>query len=170
MPETVPTTQLNPADHGAILHSWKFPEYPSYQRGRRWYLTTSIIGAALVIWAIATSNYLFGIIIILVGVIFVAQSRRPAHEVVTQITEDGIVMGQNFYRYADVKNFWIVYEPPHIKKVYFRFKESLRPLLALPLEDENPVNIRRSLRRFIDEDLNEDTEPSADSISRLFKI
>lgn len=160
----------NPNDHGEILHSWKFSEFPNYQRGRRWYLTATIIATVMVVWSLATSNYLFGIIIILTGVIVVAQSRRSPHDVVTQITEDGVVVGQNFYRFADTKNFWIVYDPPHIKKLYLRFKESLRPMLAVPLEDQNPVNIRRTLRRFLDEDLSEDSEPSSDSISRLLKI
>lgn len=170
MAEAQQPNQATPADHGAILQSWHFPEYPSYQRGRRWYLIAIVIGAGLIIWSVATSNFLFGIIIVMTGVIFVTQSRRNAHNVVVQITEDGIVMGQSFYRYADIKNFWIVYEPPHIKKLYLSFKEPLRPLLAILLENENPVNVRRTLRRFLDEDLNEDTEPSSDSISRLLKI
>ncbi|MFH0952366.1 MAG: hypothetical protein V1838_04225 [Patescibacteria group bacterium] len=163
-------TTIKPDDHGQILLSWQFPEYPIYNRGKRWLVTISAIGILLIIWSLFTNNFLFAIIVIIVGVILVAQSRRRPHKVTIQITEDGLGVGQSFYQYSDIKNFWFAYDPPLVKKLFIRFKTAIRPSLPIQLENENPVNIRRILKKYIDEDLEQETEPTSDSISRLMKI
>jgi hypothetical protein len=157
-------------DHGKTLLSWKFPEFLNYQRGKTWYVIATVVGAGLVIWSLATLNYLFAIVVVMVGVIVVAQGRRQPHDVVVQISEDGITVAQSFYRYKDIKSFWIVYDPPLIKKLFIDFKSAVRPTLTIQLENENPVNVRRILTKYIDEDIEKDEEPASDSISRLLKI
>ncbi|MFC1663236.1 hypothetical protein ACFL04_03695 [Patescibacteria group bacterium] len=157
-------------DHGKVVLNWQFPEFPSYKRSQVWYISAAIVGAILVIWSIATNNYLFAIIIVMLGVIIIAQSRRKPHNVVVEITEDGVVLGNDFYQYRDIKNFYLVYEPPVTKKLFIIFKSSIRPSLPIQLENENPVKVRQALRQYIDEDLDKESEPTTDSLSRLMKI
>lgn len=166
----MPETTAKAPNRGKILQSWTFPEFSSPKRERSWYIWIIIISFSVLIWSIITANYLFALIIIIVAIIFIFQNRRPAQLIECRLKEDGIETGQNFYAYEDIKNFWIVYRPPEIKAIYVDFKSALKPTLTIPLESQNPLKIRETLKKYIEEDLEKDDEPSADSIARTFKL
>ena len=43
------------------------------------------------------------------------------------------------------KSFFIIYQPPEVKSLYFEFKALTKPRLVIPLKDQNPVEIRKTL-------------------------
>ncbi|MFH0828914.1 MAG: hypothetical protein V1907_01915 [Candidatus Kerfeldbacteria bacterium] len=156
-------------DHGSSLLSWKFPEIPHYAYTRMWYAIMTVIGLALLTYAIFSRNPLFAFIVIIGWSIFYYRSRQKPRVLTATIFEDGIGIGKDFFPFDDIKNFWIIYKPP-AKTIYFTFKSALRPLIGIALEDANPVEIRKQLRRFIQEDLSKEDEATSDAIGRLFRI
>ena len=56
------------------------------------------------------------------------------------------------------------------KNLYLEFKNSLRPRLTIPLEDINPVNARKILKNYLDEDLEKDTEPTSEALGRKLRL
>jgi len=72
--------------------------------------------------------------------------------------------------WKDVQRFWIIYQPPEVKNVYIRFTSPLRNRLKIPLMNENPVEIRNTLNRFIEEDLSKTEEPLTDLLARRMKL
>jgi len=157
-------------DRGKTLLSWKFTEYDIPNRGKLWYISTLIISAAILIWSIMTANYLFTLVIILVGIIFIFQNRKKPQILECRIKEDGLEVGTSFYDYDDIKKFWIVYRPPETKSLYIDFKGSLKPTLPISLEKQNPLEVRKILKKYIEEDLEKEEEPASDQISRSLKI
>lgn len=153
-----------------ILLSWKFPEFPIYQRGTNWYIWMGLVGGALIIYAIITANFLFAIILVLGALILFVRSHGQPRAIEFTITDMGLSVGETFYPYKEIKNFWIVYEPPEVKSLYIDLRSAFRPHLLIPLEDEDPVKIRKILLKYIVEDTDRDTEPLADQISRLLKM
>ncbi len=124
----------------------------------------------LLLWALYTLNILFAVIIILfVGIIY-SQTKKPPIEVEIKIFEDGIRIGNRFYKYKEINKFWLIYEPPTVKNLYLEFKNKLRPVLPIPLEKQNPIKIRQILLKYIDEDLEKDEEPFSEIIGRRLKI
>ena len=166
MPETTTKTP----NQGKTLQSWPFSEFNPLKRGRKWYIWAIVISLAVLIWSLATANYLFALIIIIIAIIFIFQNRRPGQLIECRLKERGIEIGRNFYAYTDIKNFWIVYRPPEVKAIFIDFKSALRPTLSIPLEKENPLKVREILKKYIEEDLEKEEEPSADSIARTFKL
>lgn len=166
------TSAVKPAaaPHGKVLVSWSFPEYPIYQRSVGWYLGMGLLGGFLVLYAVFTANFLFAVIIVLVAlIIFVHSSNKP--EIVNfEMTEDGIGLGESFYSHKNIKNFWLVYEPPEVKKLYFEFKSGWRPHLSVPLGNQDPVRLRKTLLQYLTEDLSRQHEPFSDQLGRLFKL
>jgi hypothetical protein len=158
MPEQ---TKTKKEEHGKILASWTFPEFIQYQRGIGWYIIIGLVGIGLLVWTILTANFLFALIIILVAIITLLHSRRQPSQVEIQITEDGIKVSSKFYEWGDLKNFWIIYEPPEVKTLYINSKSNLTPALSVPLEDESPVEIRKILLTCLEEDLTQDHESAA---------
>jgi hypothetical protein len=166
----MPEEQKKDVDHGQTLASWTFPEFSAHQRGKIWYSSIIIICAAVLIWSAFTANYLFSLIVIIFGLILVLQNRQKAAVLPCQIKEDGLEVGRNFYNFKDIKKFYIIYQPPEVKTLYFDFKSTLRPTLPIPLENQNPLKVREILKKYLEEDLEKEEEPASDAVSRSLKI
>ena len=163
------TIEKNDNDRGAVLVSWKFPEIPRYRYTRGWYVWMSIFGVGLLTFAIMSNNPLFAFIIVIAWALFFYRSRQKPTTLTVSVTEDGVGVGKDFYSYDDLRNFWIIYKPP-AKTLYLSFKASMRPIFSIALEDADPVEIRKQLKRFIAEDLEKEDESASDAFGRLFRI
>jgi len=156
--------------HGKIWAYWSFPEYVKAKRSKNWYFFTTIIVLALLTYAILTTNFLFALIIILGVTILIISGKREPKEVDFKITEDGLEVDKDFYPYKDIKHFWIVYEPPEVKTLFIVFRNMLKPRLSIPLEDQDPVKIRKILLQYIEENLEKEDEPISDYLKRTLKL
>ena len=158
----------NPAQQ--VLAAWHFPEYQVYDRSQNWFFTAIFVGGFLVLYSIWTSNFLFAGIIILAALILLIQIYRGPENVVFAILPHGMVLGDSFFRFHEVNKFWIAYNPPQVKKLYVELKSNWRPRLVIPLQEQDPVRLRKLLKKFISEDLEREGESLTDQISRFFKI
>ncbi|MBU0963998.1 hypothetical protein KKC06_03090 [Patescibacteria group bacterium] len=158
-------------DHGETLAAWDFPEFTKYKKSALWYLVMIITVTGLVLFGIFTQSYLFIILIFILIVIYVMRSRREPSLLSINITEDGISIGQNtFYKWKDIRSFWIIYEPPEIKNLYFDFKTGLRPSISISLENQNPLRIRKMLSEYLPEDTDKENESFSDGLGRILKL
>lgn len=162
--------KLPEGKHGKILAEWQFSEYEKHERGKEWFITAGIVGISLVVWAIVTTNFLFALIIIMIAVIILTHHYNEPTMVEFQITEDGLQLGEHFYDFDELDTFWIIYEPPEVKKLYFQFKSWLRPRLSVSLLDKNPLVIRNILLKYLEENLEEESEPATDILGRRWKL
>lgn len=156
--------------YGKILAEWKIPEYIKYQHFFGWYIVAFLLGGGFFIHAIINRNFLFAIIILLISLIVYLHERNTPAMIEFLMTEDGIVFGEKFYPYKSFESFWLVYEPPQIKTLYFTFKQMLRSELPVHLEDQNPITIRNILLNYLPEDLEKEDEAVEEQLSRFFKI
>jgi hypothetical protein len=156
-------------DHGKILMSWNFPEYIRYQRTAGWYLGAAVLVLGLLLYAFFTSNFLFALIIIMMSAIIIIYNLKKPLQIKFSVMEDGLEVGTKFYPWSDFNNFWIIYEPPEIKTLYFDFK-GLRPTMPIYFEDQNPVKVREILLKYLKENLTREHEPAGDELSRWLKI
>ena len=156
-------------DHGEVFFSWKFPEFPQYKRDQSWYVWAAVVVILLLIYSVFAVNFLFGLITI-ISALIILMFHRSHNEVEFKITEDGILVNAKFYDYKDIKNFYIIYEPPAVKTLYFEPKSFFSPRIPISLENKNPVEIREILRKYLEEDLDRENEPLSDQTSRMFKL
>ncbi len=160
-----------PDDHGKKLISWKFPEYQAHKRGKVWHISFFTVGAISAVYAFFTANFLFMMIIVITWIIIYVTGRRKPKKLHFLITEDGIeVENHKFYPWDTINKFWIIYNPPESKFLYFNFKSSLRPDLVIPFERANPIKTRETLLRYIDEDLEKEDESLAEMMNREYKL
>lgn len=155
--------------YGEILAEWQVPEYIKYERDITWYVVAGVIAAALLIHAIITKNFLFVIIIFLVGTITYFHERRHPEMLDFMIVEGGIILGSKYYAYKELKGFWIIYEPP-VKLLYFGTDHTMRKELPIHLEKENPLEIREILLDYLDEDLDKEDIANEENLARLLKL
>lgn len=161
---------LGKGEHGEIWAKWSFPEIPQYERKTGWWIFAGLIGLGLIIWAFKEENLLFVILLIIVGIIIIFNTKRKAIEVECQITQDGLLIGSSFYEWSKIKSFWIVYKPPEVERLYFSLKKTFPFQISIPLMDQNPIKIRKILLKYTLEDLSKEDENFFDFLSRTFKI
>jgi len=152
------------------LHSWTFVTNTNPNRNKSWYIWAFIIAGLLILYSILTANFLFGLIIIIAAILMFIYHHKEEKEVEFQISPQGITLDNKNYDFSNIENFWIVYNPPSIKNLYFKLKSSLVDNLIIPLNNENPVEIRKTLKKYLEEDLEKDTESDMEALSRFLKL
>lgn len=153
-----------------MLINWSFPEFVVPERSRNWYIIATIIGVLLLLYAILTANFLFGLIIIISAIIMFLQAHKEAGQVAFGISETGIVIDDKFFDFKSFKNFYLIYEPPQTKNLYLEFDSWWRPRLSIPLEDINPIKVRQILLTHLTEDLTKEAEPLSEALNKKLKI
>lgn len=154
-----------------ILASWKITGFDKHSRGRKWYIIVGLVALSFLVYAIITANYLFAIIIILgAAIIYIQEKFSHMDKTLFAITTKGIQLGDTIQYYNEIKKFWILYDPPEVKKLYFSLKRSFSPNIMIPLGNQNPLKIREILLRFLEEDLEKEEEPLAETLARWSKI
>ena len=155
---------------GDILHEWTIEEYERHERTTRWFISVITLGFILVLYGIFSDNFLFSLILILFAIILYLQAHQPPMQVPFAVTELGVIVGSRFYKYSELKSFYIIYSPPTVKTLFFQTTALLQPSLRIPLLDKNPVKIRKTLREYLDEDLDQEEEPYSDQMVRQWKL
>lgn len=155
---------------GEILMSWMIDEYHAHERGALWYGAAITLGFGLLIYAIVTQNFLFAVMIVMFGVLIGLSSLRHPEKIPFVITDLGIGIGDRFIQYKQMKSFWMIYEPPEVKTLYVELRQTVTPHLMVPIEDQNPLDIRAALGRIIPENHAHEEESFMDWLSRFLKI
>lgn len=65
--------------------------------------------------------------------------------------------GHNEYRFSDLKSFWIDYNPGSIKELTLQLKKWYVPYVRIPLTDQDPIQIRAIMLKFVPEVEHEQT-------------
>jgi len=155
---------------GQTVFAWEVAESHQALRSRRWYIVSALIALGLLVYAIWTFNFLFALIIVLTSLIIAADQLRGNKQTNFAITTNGITVDDHFYPYHEINNFWIIYQPPEAKYLYFDYKSKFRPKLMIPLENQNPVAIREFLLTYLFEDLAREHELFSDAVSRVLRL
>jgi len=170
IPAEEPVEELVGEGDDDVLARWEFDEYPRHERSKKWYAIAALIGAALVIYSLYTNNFIFGVIIILIALIYFLYDLHEPPTVECSITSSGIQVGNKMFKHRDLHHFWIVYKPGEVQSLYLRPRLWSVPRLAIPLEDQDPLQIREILLPYVRENLKEDDEPVTDFMARVFKL
>jgi len=155
--------------YGKIFFEWEIPESIKHERSFLWYLAMIILAAALVVYCIITANFLFALVIILAIFIAFLKNFAPARDIKFQIVEDGVLIGNQLFKYNRIKNFYFIYDPPAVKKLFFSIK-GLYPTISVPLHDMNPLVIRKKLLEYLKEDLEKEHQTLDDQLETLLKL
>lgn len=151
------------------VFEFTFQSFDKHRRSVTWYIGALIIAGLLLLYAIYTANFLFAVLILIIGfIIFIHDLRDPViHDCI--VTEGGIFVDDQFLPYSDFESFWIVYDPP-VKNLYLTQSGITKSHLTIPIGDADPIEVRRWLRRVVLEDLERNDEPASETIGRILKI
>ena len=147
---------------------WTAPEFTQYEKSKSWFLTLGLIAAGLFIWALFAKNILFALFIGLSYFLICVYAFKKPNNLRLSISIRGIRINKTLYPLDNLKSFWIFYEPPEIKELSVRSKKTIMPYIKIPLGEQNPVEIRRFLIKYLPEKRQE--ESLIDNLSRQFRF
>lgn len=157
--------------YGDSIHGWSYKEFEEHERGMMWYL---IFAAALVIMAIycfTTKNFLFLVIIVMFTLLEVMFKFKKPDYLDFSIYTTGIRLNDFFCFWSEIKEYYIIYDVERsVKKLYFIFNKSTTMSWCIELENQNPVEIRETLNKYIKENLDRKYEHFSDQISSMLKL
>ena len=149
---------------------WETDAWEQRQRGSRWYIVMSVVALGFVAYAVLTGNFLFAFLILLAAAILIVTGHQSAHRVLVQIGQNGVVLDGKLYEHKKISNFSVIYHPPETKLLYLEGENIICPRLRIPLEDQDPIQIRNFLKQYLDENLVLQEEHISDILGRLLKI
>ena len=151
-----------------VLAHWQAPEFETYETDGRYLAYLGLVLAVIVAYAIYTNSPIMAITFILIGVVAYIYMHKEARTLDFMITYDGVMAGREIYEFENIKSFWIFYEPNGLKVVSLHTKSFLPPYVHIPLHEENPVEVREVLMKFIPEIKQE--AGVVDALERLLRI
>ena len=140
------------AEHSAdVLAHWRAPEFEVYEQNKRRILYITLLFIALVAYAIYTNSPIMAITFVLFGVVGYIHMNKDPRVLDFMVTYDGIIAGNEIFKYEAIKSFWIFYEAEGLKVVSLRTDSYLIPYVHIPIHNEDPVAIRKILLDHIEE-------------------
>jgi hypothetical protein len=110
---------------------WETAEFEKTEKEKSWFIMPAIIAIILCVFALITDNPLFVVLVIAGFVSFYIYARKSPRIVKFRIDEKGVEVDGRLHEYTDLRSFF--------------------PYLRIPLDKENPAEIRKFLLRFIPE-------------------
>jgi hypothetical protein len=147
---------------------WTAPEFEHYQKSKSWFAITGVIAGLLFLWALFTKNILFALLIGLSYFSITTYGLKKPREIRLAITPKGVKVNQVLYKFENLKSFWIFYDPPEIKELSLRSKKTIMPYIKIPLGEQNPVEVRKVLIKYLPE--RKHKESVIDNLARQFKF
>lgn len=162
-----PQEELLPEHPRDVLMHWRAQEFEESVRGHRWHLFAALLLILIIAFAIYMDAMVMAITFILIGIVGYIYMGKAPRVLNFMITYDGILAGKELYNFKTLKSFWIFYEDG-LKVISIHTDGYLSPFVHIPLADQDPVEVREILIKYIPEKEHEWT--ILDRLERLIKI
>ena len=145
---------------------WSTHLSPPHRRKQVIYTTIGLlITAGLVVYF--TNDFLFPIVLILSAVVINLNMTRPHRQSEIKVHATGVSIDDQNHHYADMKSFWIEYQP-NLKELSIELKKGYTSKIKVPLGETNPLEIRQAMVSYVPE--KEHEQSLLDHIVRLIGI
>ncbi|MEK7578181.1 MAG: hypothetical protein AAB456_00465, partial [Patescibacteria group bacterium] len=146
--------------------SWRIDESDFTSKTTEWFWMLGILALAIIVFSILLKNYLLIIIVALaVFIIYSGKNKKP--ELVNfRLGNDGLYIERQFYPYDGFESFWIFTAngspeggentTDKERELALRYKRHLAPLLIVPFHNDDELEIRKILNKYLPE--NEEQE------------
>ncbi len=152
-----------------IFVSWRAKEYPHHEKSLLWFIIAAVILSSLVVYGVMTDGWTFSMAIIVAAGAYYVSHRTPPDVVTMSVTSRGVRIGRHLFEYHSLKNFWIVFNPPYVHRLYLRMKTKYAADVIVDVHDSDVAELRALLKKHVTEN-EKTTEPFADTLIRLLRL
>lgn len=123
---------------------WETEEYYFQEKTSDWYWAVGIIGVSISVLAVIFSNALFALLIFLSTFALTLYGSRRPNVLKFEVGKRGIMIGNTLYPFGTLESFWVE-DRRHIgrpSKLVIKSRKPMVPLIAIPLGETNPEEVR----------------------------
>ena len=124
---------------------------------------------SLIVWGIFSHSTVFSVVVLLLAGVFYLTHKKQPREIDAAITGLGIVFGDEFYPFVDVRKFWILYDPPEVKTLNLLLKKGTVREVQIELQNQDPSEVRAILTGEIEE-WSDRVETLSEVLIRILKL
>ncbi len=112
---------------------WLALEYEEKERGNDWFWALGVIIVAGSATSFIYSNFFFGLLIIVGGILLGAFAVKKPDLVFYELNEKGLKIKSRLYPYENIKSFWVKKggEKPTL---FIRSERAFMPIISMPIE------------------------------------
>ena len=133
------------------IFSWEALEYEEKSHSVDWFWGMGLTSLSITAISFYMDNFLFGIILILASLILIAFAIREPRMVEHSLTDEGLVVGTNFYSFADMKSFYIQEFDDGSSYIVISTRRSFLPKIIVTLSAHHPPLVREFLLKNVPE-------------------
>lgn len=128
---------------------WTAPNHTHTKRSVDWMWGVGLLALAGAIFAFYFGNYVFGIFIIMGGLVMIMMYSTPSVEINFEINNDGIKIGETLHSYKNLNGFTVKNQPKEILMI--ETKSYFLPVITIPIPENSANSIRATLSEVLTE-------------------
>jgi len=120
---------------------WTALEYEEKERGNDWFWALGVIVVASSITSFIYSNYFFGLLLIIGGVLLAMFAIKKPDLVFYELNTKGLKIKSRLFPYENIKSFWVKtdFEKPTL---FIKSERLFMPIISMPIKQYNATEIR----------------------------
>jgi len=124
--------------------SWEAYEHEHREKSKDWYWSLGIIIVTASILAIVFGNYIFGVLLVVIGVSLGIVGSRHPKLVLFELNKMGVRIENKLYPYATLEAFWVQDNNEHgrTSQLLIRSRKTMVPLIIIPLDGVETEEVR----------------------------
>lgn len=124
--------------------TWEAYEHEHREKSKDWYWSLGILVVTSSVLSIIFGNYLFGVLLIIIGISLSLVGSKPPRLIVFEINGMGVRIGNKLFPYATLEAFWVQDNTEHdrMSQLLIRSRKAMVPLLIIPLDGVETDQVR----------------------------
>lgn len=133
---------------------WTGYEFEYKERTADWFWAVGIIFVCITIVSFLYGNAIFGLFILLSGIMVLINSNKPPRLINYELTTNGLMIDDKLYPYIDFKTFWVTESKFDSPKLLLRTNKITNPIYIITIETDyvDPKAVRDFLLDHIPEE------------------
>lgn len=115
---------------------WSGYEFEYKEKTADWFWAVGIIVVSLAAISIIYDNPLFGVFIIIAGVMLLLNARKEPQLLDYELTEKGLVINDKTYPHAEFRSFWVSGSKSAPPKLLLHTEKWANPVLIITIETD----------------------------------
>ena len=115
---------------------WTGYEFEYKEKTNDWFWAVGILVASISIISFIYDNAIFGLFILLAGVMIFMTAKRPPRLIDYELTDKGLMIDDKTYPHLDFRAFWVTEGKYSAPKLLLRANKIVNPILVIIIETD----------------------------------
>jgi hypothetical protein len=143
---------------------WQVKEFIYRPKTIKWFVLLTLAIVMIELYFLWTKSFFAFATFLLIFFVILLYSVKKPDNLSVRLDYKGVRINNKLYKFDDLQSFWIFYNPPGIKKIFFKRKGIISQSINISIGEQDPAALRSFLLDYLSEV--EEEEPLIDILVR----